>query len=623
MIASVAGKSLPREVVDQIRSKTDGVPLFVEELTKMVLESGLLREDSGRYSLVAPLPPLAIPSSLQDSLMARLDRLAAVKEVAQLAATLGRAFPYALMHAVCDLDEATLLKELSRLVDAELLYQRGLPPQATYVFKHALIQDAAYQSLLKSTRQRYHHRIARTLIERFAEEAATRPEFVAHHYTEAGLPREAIKWWQRAGQRSMQRSAHAEALVHCRKGLEVLASLPPSDERDRLEMDLQIALANALIHAKGWSADETGHVYARAEELCTSTTDLPSRFRVVFGNWSFYFVRGDMRKARIYAEECLRLAKGEGNEDLLINAHTLNGDTCGALGEFGSARFHLERAISLYGNLHKPRHIETYGRDPKISALNWLGWTLWCLGYPDQALTCGYEGITFAKQTNRFFSRAWALCTMGAIQILRGAPQPNETWTSEAVSLSVEQGFPFWIAYSRFHEGVKLVLSGEVSSGETAVKTALSILSQIGSELNHSFMLPSLASIKLAQREAEQGLEAVAEGLRLVEKNDEHWGEAELYRVKGELLLALDPSDAGSAQACFDTALRVARAQQAKSWELRTAISYARLMRAQGRRAEALELLAPIFAWFTEGFDTKDLREALALLEMLRASRPE
>ena len=321
MVASVAGaKALPRDVVQQIVAKTDRVPLFVEELTKTVLESGLLREHADHYELTGPLPALAIPATLQDSLMARLDRLATVKTVAQLGATIGRQFAYDLLQAISPLDEGTLQQGLRQLVEAELLYQRGIPPQATYLFKHALIQDAAYQSLLRSTRQQHHQRIAQVLEARFPETAATQPELLAHHYTEAGLNAQAVAYWQQAGQHAIQRSANLEAISHLTKGLEVLTTLPDSPERLQHELDMQITLGQTLAVTKGYAAPEVGHTYARARALCRQVEETPQLFPVLRGLWNFYLIRMELRTARELAEQLLSLAQRAQDPALLQQA---------------------------------------------------------------------------------------------------------------------------------------------------------------------------------------------------------------------------------------------------------------------------------------------------------------
>ena len=343
------GKAFPPEVLRQIIAKTDGVPLFIEELTKMVLESGLLRAVNNHYELIRPLPPLAIPSTLQDSLMARLDRLAPVREVAQLGATLGREFSYELIHAVSPLDEENLQQGLGQLVEAELLYQRELPPQATYLFKHALIQDAAYQSLLKSKRQQYHQQIAQVLEERFPETKETQPELLAHHYTEAGLNAQAVPYWQQAGQKAVQRSANIEAVSHFTRGLDALKTIPDTPERTQQELALQIALGMLLVLTKGHAAPEVLATYTRARELGQQVGETPQLFFVLLGLRRFYFMRGELQTAHELGEQLLNLAKNLREAGLLARAHMMQGEVLFFLGELVHAREHRSHAF-LYGN---------------------------------------------------------------------------------------------------------------------------------------------------------------------------------------------------------------------------------------------------------------------------------
>src|SRR5262249_53056139 len=367
MIERVAhGKVLPPEMVEQVVAKTDGVPLFVEELTKMVLESGLLQEREERYELTGPLPPLAIPTTLHDSLMARLDRLATVKSLAQLGATLGREFSYELLQAVSPWDEGTLRHGLQQLVEAEFLYQQGLPPQATYLFKHALIHDAAYQSLLRSTRQQYHQRIAQVLEARFPETVETQPELVAHHYTEAGLTAQAIPYWQRAGQRAVERSANLEAVAHLTKGLALLATLPDTPERAQQELVVQTTLGPALLVTKGYAAPEVLQAYARARELCQQVGETPRLFQVLRGLWNFYLIRMELQTTRELGEHLLTLAQHIGDPALLLEAHCALGCTVDYLGEFAAAQAHYAQGIALYDPQQHRSHAVRYGQDPGV-----------------------------------------------------------------------------------------------------------------------------------------------------------------------------------------------------------------------------------------------------------------
>jgi predicted ATPase len=393
-----AGKALPVEVTQQVVVKTDGVLLFVEELTKMVLESGWLQERGGRYELTGPLPPLAIPATLHDSLMARLDRLATVKEVAQLGATLGRAFPYDLLRAVSPLDAGSLQEALAKLVDAELLYQRGVPPHATYLFKHALIQDTAYQSLLKRTRQQAHERIARVLEARFADTVEAQPELLAHHYTEAGLSAPAVHYWQPAGERAIQRSAHVEAIAHLTTGLEVLNTLPETPERRRQELDVYIALGAPMTATKGWGAPEVKQVYTRARALCQEVGETRQLARVLYGLWIFYEYGGELLTSQEVAEELLHLAQRVQDTDLLLQAHRALGGTLFWCGALVPALAHLEQGMVLYDAARHRSQAFHAGHSAAVALRSHAARCLWPLGYPARAMHRNQEALTLVLQ---------------------------------------------------------------------------------------------------------------------------------------------------------------------------------------------------------------------------------
>jgi TOMM system kinase/cyclase fusion protein len=610
------GKALPPEVVEQIVAKTDGVPLFVEELTKMVLESGLLQEREGRYELTGPLPPLAIPTTLHDSLMARLDRLATVKSLAQLGATLGRAFSYALLQAVSPWDEDTVRRGLSQLVAAEFLYQQGLPPQATYRFKHALIQDAAYQSLLRSTRQQYHQLIAQVLEAQFPETATTQPELLAQHYTEAGLNAQAIPYWQQAGQRANQRSAHAEAMAYLGTGLELLKSLPDTPERAQQELGLQVALGPALMAARGFAAPEVLHAYARARELCQQVGETTEIFPVLWGLWRFYFVRAEHQTARELAEQCLNLAQRVQDPALLLVAHHAVGGTACFLGEVALARAHLEQGLALYDPQEHHMLAFRYGHDFKIWCLSYVAWPLWLLGYPDQALTRSKEAITLAQELSHPISLAAALAYAAWLHHARRDAAAAQECAETAIMLSNERGFVQYMAIGRPLRGWALAMQEQGEEGIAQLHQGLAAVRAVGSGLDWPRFLLLLAEAYGSMRQPEAGLSAVTEALATVHKTEERWWEAELHRLQGELL-ALSAEKRSEAESCFHQALTVARHQQAKSLELRAAMSLARLWQGQGKCQEAHDLLAPVYGWFTEGFDTADLQEAKALLEAL------
>jgi predicted ATPase len=387
MITSLTGgKALPAEVVEQVVAKTDGVPLFVEELVKMILESGLVREEDNHYVLTGPLPSLAIPSTLHDSLMARLDRLSTTRELTQLGAVLGREFAYELLQAVAPVDETTLQQGLAQLMDAELVYQRGLPPRSRYIFKHALIQEAAYQSLLRSTRQQYHQRTAQVLEAQFPETVEIQPELLAYHYTEAGLSEQAVDYWQRAGQRANEHSANAEAISHLAKGLAVLKTLLEPLERLQRELTLQTTLAQALKDAKGYGHPAVEQAYTRARELCRQIGETQQLFPARLGLSIYYVVRAELQTARDLGAQLLSLAQRAQDPVLLVEAHYALGVTLFWLGEIAPAREHLEQGIVHYDPQRHRSHLALFGQDGGAVCLYRVALVLWYLGYPDQAL---------------------------------------------------------------------------------------------------------------------------------------------------------------------------------------------------------------------------------------------
>jgi predicted ATPase len=624
MVQRVAGgKALPAAVVQQVVAKTDGVPLFVEELTKMVLESGLLGEEEDRYELAGSLPPLAIPTTLHDSLMARLDRLAAVKEVAQVGATLGRTFSCELLQAVSLVDEATLQQALARLVEAELLYQQGLPPRATYIFKHALIQEAAYQSLLKSTRQRYHQRIAQVLAARFPDTAATQPELLAHHYTESGLLEEAITHWRRAGERANERAANAEAIGHLTKGLELLQTLSDSSARLQHELGLQLILGRAFKDAKGYGDPQVAQAYTRARELCQQMGEAQQLFAVLLGLAIHFVVRAEFQTARELGEQLLSLEGHAQDPVLLVEAHYVLGVTFSWLGEFTRARAHLEQAIDHYDPQQHRSHIALYGQDAGAVCLSRLAPVLWYLGYPDQALKRSQQALTLAQELSHPFSLAYVLLWVARLHNHHRDVRGTEELAAAATAFSTEQGFPFWSPQGAVLQGWALAEQGQVAQGIAQMRQGLVDLQATGAEVTRAYSLGLLAEASRRAGQVEEGFTMVEEALALVDKNGERWPEAELHRLKGELLLhqaaaaGLKSGLADQAATCFRHALDVARRQQAKSWELRAAMSLSRLWQQQGKRENGRQLLAEIYGWFSEGFDTADLQEAKALLQEL------
>ncbi len=611
------GKPLPTEVLRHVVTKTDGVPLFVEELTKMLLESGLLTEADDRYTLAGPLPSFAIPATLHDSLMARLDRLAAVKAVAQLGAALGREFSYRVLQAVSPLDEPTLQHGLQQLVDAELLYRRGVPPQATYLFKHALIQEAAYQSLLKSTRQQVHQRIVQVLEARFPETAETQPELLAHHYTEAGLSTQALPYWQRAGQRALRRSANVEAMAHVAKGLEVLQTLPDTRQRAQQELTLQTTLGPALMATKGVAAPEVERAYARARVLCQQVGDTPELFSVLAGLQRFYFGAGKLQTARELGGQLLQQAQRQSDSALLLSAHWSLGQPLVWLGEIGAAHEHFEHSIALHDpEQHRSLAIHI-GFDPGASCRGYAAFPLWALGYPERALQRSQEALALAHKLSHLLSLGFVLSLGAILHMLRRDVQVIQERAEVIIALSTDQGFPVWLAAGTFAKGWALSTLGQSAEGIMQMHKGLAAWRTLGMGVVVPLWLGLLAEAHERVGKTEEGLTILAEALDVVDKNEERFYEAELYRLKGVLLLQQSVELQGKAEECLQQALDIAFRQEAKSLELRAATSLARLWQQQGKRNEARALLAPIYRWFTEGFDTADLQEAKALLEEL------
>jgi predicted ATPase len=614
------GKALPPEVVEQVVAKTDGVPLFVEELTKMVLESGLLQERAERYALSGPLPPLAIPATLHDSLMARLDRLATVKALAQLGATLGREFSYELLQAISPWDEDTLQRGLHQLVAAEFLYQRGLPPQATYLFKHALIQDVAYQSLLRSTRQQYHQRIAQVLVERFPDTAETQPELLAHHYTEAGLTEQAIPYWQRAGQQARQRSANLEAVQHLTTGLALLATRPDTPARAQQEIDLQMALGPALMATKGPAAPAVEQTYARARALCAQVGDTPQLLPTLWGLCRFYRARGALPTARELGEQLYRLAQRAVAPTHLLEAHDALGSTLFHLGEYAAAQTHLEQGIALSDPTAQQALALRHDVAPGVTCLAYAANILWCLGSPAQALRRGQEALALAQTLAHPYSLAFAQFWAASLHYRRREAPAVQAQAEALLTLATAQRFPLWVGLGTCWRGWALAMQGQGEAGLAQIHQGLAVVLAAGYMLARPLCLALLAEATGHAGQVDEGLRLLAEALTAFEASERGDMLAEAYCLQGALLLRQAAPEAAQAEACFQPALAIARRQQAKSWELRAAMSLGRLWQQQAKRDEARELLAPIYGWFTEGFDTADLQETKALLEEL--SRP-
>jgi predicted ATPase len=567
--------------------------------------------------LTGQLSTVAIPDTLQDALMARLDQLSAAKEVAQLGAVLGREFTYDLVKGIAPQNEYTLQAGLSQLVAAELLYQRGRPPRARYVFKHALIQDAAYASLLKSTRQQIHQRTAQVLEAQFPEMVATQPELLAHHLTEAGRSAQAVGYWQRAGERAVARSAHLEAISHLTTGLAVLQTLPETAERIQQELLLQIRLGPALMMTKGFAAPEAEHAYARARELCQRGGETPQLFSVLRGLWQFYNGRGEYQTARELGEQCLQLAQQGHDTARLLEAHHTLWTTRLLLGELPLAHTHLEQGLALYDSQQHRSLAVLYGHDPGVCCRGVAAVALWLLGYPDQALRQQQAAHTLAQEVAHPPSLAFTrMLAAIALQLRRETHAAHEQ-AEALIALATEQGFALFRAIGGILRGATRAELGQREEQIGQIRQDLAAVRGTGSALWEPYFLALLADVYAQAGQVEAGLAVLAEALAAAQATGERWAEAELCRLRGSLLLQQTETPQAEAETWLRRALDVARRQEAKSLELRAAMSLSRFRHQQGKRKEAHDLLAEVYAWFTEGFDTADLQEAKALLEEL------
>jgi class 3 adenylate cyclase/predicted ATPase len=598
--------------------RTEGNPFFLEESVRTLVETQVLVGEQGAYRLAQDLPTIQVPPTVQAVLAARIDRLPPEeKRLLQTAAVIGMEVPFALLRAMAEVSEEVLHRGLTHLQATEFLYETRLFPDREYTFKHALTQNVAYQSLLTTTRQQVHQRIAQALVNDFPERVDTQPELLAHHYTEAGLHAKAVGYWQRAGQRAIERSAHAEAMAHLNTGLEVLATLPESPERTQRELDLQIALGPVLTATKGYGAPEVERVYTRARQLCEQVEETAQRFSALMGLFLFYFGRGELHTARTLGVEALTLAQRLHDPSLLVVADWLQGFILACLGEFALARERLEHGIALY-DPEQDRHLAfRYEIDPGVGCLMWIAVVLWLLGYADQALQRIHEALTLAQELPHPYMRAYALLNAAILHRLRREASAVQERTEANIAISTEQGFAYSLARSTSLRGWALAEQEATEQGLAQVRQGLAAAQALGTKTIRAFWLSLLIETAGEAGQVDEGLETVAEALEVVGATGERLAEAELHRLKGELLLARSSDNHTEAETCFHQALSVAQSQQAKSLELRAATSLTRLWQSQDKRKEAYDLLAPVYNWFTEGFSTKDLQDAKALIDEL------
>ncbi|ETW93674.1 MAG: hypothetical protein ETSY1_38195 [Candidatus Entotheonella factor] len=611
------GKPMPEELREQLVARTDGVPLFVEEMTRMVLELGLVKERDDHYELAGPLDVLDIPVTLHDSLMARLDRLGQAKSTAQLAATLGREFSFEDIRAVAPRNEAALHKNLTRLVDAELLYQRGLPPHTHYIFKHALIQDAAYQSLLRSTRREYHGQIAQALEERLPEICEAQPERLAHHYTEAGLPAQAIAYWHRASQHAMARAAHTEAVAHVQRGLELVAALPDTPERRQMELMCQTTLGTAMITSKGHTAPEVEEAFMQARQLCLQMGDSPQVFPVLRGLWMFYFTRGEGYTAIELGEHLLQLAERHPEPALLLEAHRALAITQLFQGELASSKVHFEHASGHYDAEQRHQLALRFGEDPGVVNLAYAALNQCFRGYPEQALRHVYEALAIAQEPVYPYSLAAVRLIMAMIHHFRYELPEMQEHLEACLALAREHDLPFIVALGQIFQGWLTAVQEDCRTGIAQIQQGLQDYQTIRGELALPYILGLLADAYRRAGQTDEGFNAMDEALESLERTGERIWASEVYRLHAELFLQRTAPDVGQAESQFFKAIEAARKTGAKLLELRATVSLGRLWQEQGKAEAAQTLLAPLYNGFTEGVDTAAIREAKALLDEL------
>jgi len=600
MIDQLTGATLPATVRRAVTTKTDGVPLFVEEVTKAILEAGAERAEA-RSSI-------DVPATLQDSLMARLDRLGSPKDVAQLAAVLGREFSYELLHAVAPADPVFLDHSLRALVRAELVYQRGAPPHATYRFKHALVQEAAYRSLLKSRRQEAHARVVRVLEERFADRVVAEPEVIARHCAQAGLAAQAVRYYRLAGQRAAAASAHVEAVGHLTKALDLIRDVAQDPDRDREELAIRVALGPPLIAIRGYGDREVERTYERARTLCETIGEAPDLFEAVWGLANYYQSRGELGTARTLAEQLVTVSERSSEALLVAWAHLQLGATTFWRGEPAAAMPHFERAIAV----HDPSAgLRLRGApDPGVAARAYAAWALWQLGHADRALETCRESVALGRRCGDRFSLALALCFACAQHQLRREPDAVRAYAEEVVALSTAHGFPVWRGMGQLMLGWALAYSTDGAQAIDVIRDAMQQLVRVGTEVGAAGGLAVLADAERVLGHDAEALAAVETGLAVAAQHHDHVSDSELLRLKGELLVRTDPH---AAEAAFRRAVATARAQRSTMVELRAATSLARFLVQAGRETEARAVLAGATERVHEGLDTPDVRDATEL----------
>ena len=610
------GKAVPPEVVERIVARADGVPLFIEEMTKSMLESPFLREESDRYTLLEPLPALDIPDTLNTLLIGRLGRRGRVRELAQIGACIGREFPHELLAAVSPYKGGEFDEELQRLTGTGLVFRRGIGRDATYTFKHALVQDAAYDSLLKSKRQQVHAQIAEALETAFGDRVANQPELLAHHHTEAGRFEQAAVYWLRAGQNALSRMALTEAIAHLKAGLRVIGSLPASEARDRSELECRVLLSTAWEAYRGWPAPQLADVLKPALPLARAARQPKLLARTLWGLWVQLMSVGPVKESLVWAEELLGAGEEMADEELLLVGHMAVMVCNFWLGNPQVVERHARAIIERYVRERHGHIVKSMNHDPKTLAGIYLSQVLWILGYPDQAAAIVDERDAHARLIGHPFDIGFAL-TLGAwVFHYRREPEKQYARNEAVRKLARDAGLPFLseVLAPYLSTGISLAQQGRLAEGIEHMRTGIRLWEAAGAKTVTPYIRSRLGEALARNGDVDVGLSHVDAMLEQIARPG--WEErshlAEILRLKAWMLSV--KGDLAGAERNYLASLDSAREQRAKSWELRTSIGLARLWQALGRRKEAYDLLSPIYSWFTEGFDTKDLIEAKALL---------
>jgi predicted ATPase len=619
----VGNKPLPASVRQDIIERSDGIPLFIEEMTEAVLEAE--SQAAAEQTIAAiPSPTRAVPASLRASLMARLDRLGTAKEMAQIGAAIGREFSHALLSAVMHKPDAELASALDRLIASGLLFRQGLPPHASYLFKHALVQDAAYGTLLREPRRALHARIADTLESQFIEIAENQPELLARHCTEAGLIEKAAGLWGKAGQRSLARSALVEAAEQLTRAVGQIASLPSTPALRREQIKLQVALITPLMHVKGYAAPETKAAAERArllieqaEAMGESLEDPLLLFSILYGFWIANYVAFNGDALRDLAAQFLTFAEKQTATAPLMIGHRLMAVSLLCTGDITQGRTHSDRALALYNDAEHRSLTSRFGQDARVSILFYRALALALLGYPDSALIDADRAMEHARDTGQAATLMFALGHASLVNALCGNYEAANAHADEVFILADQKSSFFWKAGAMSARGDAFALKGCAAEAVETLTSGLAAWRTTGSTLWLPWHMSHLASAYACLGQFDEAWRCIGEAIGTIAATKERWFEAEVNRVAGETALGFSEPNVSNAQKHFEHSLAIARAQQAKSLELRAAMSMARLWRDQGERDKAHDLLAPVYGWFTEGFDTRDLKEAKAILDTL------